>query len=241
MIEPTIESLLAAAPANGDRALAAHAAPLLCFDTREPFLPAAAGYTVFRASGPSPSFPRQILLGENAHTPATQAVEYAIWWDWDIGHLYELEHVWVYLDDAGQVVNAEASWHGGYHTMRSGEAIPLQDGHVRLLAEPGKHALAPAEDWFEVRRAETRVECLQPGRGGVWITPLFEAAIHSKSPAADRDVQAYLARFAFEPTYQFAQTFQIGPEHLVPWPYLCEWIPRRVAWWVERLHAERAG
>jgi hypothetical protein len=40
---------------------------------------------------------------------AALAIEYAIWWDWDIGHLYELEHVWVYLDADRQVIRGEAS------------------------------------------------------------------------------------------------------------------------------------
>ena len=86
---------------------------MLLFDAREPFLPLAAGYTLFRQSGPSPSF-RQgfaVDLAPQGHPPARLAIEYAIWWDWDIGHLYELEHVWVYVDDGGRVVRCEASWH----------------------------------------------------------------------------------------------------------------------------------
>ncbi|HMM26777.1 MAG: hypothetical protein AAGU78_10065 [Chloroflexota bacterium] len=235
MPEPTVESLLSAEPFSDDRALAARAAPLLMFDAREPFLPSAVGYTVFRADGPSPSFPRQICLAPPGRAPAALAIEYAIWWDWDIGHLYELEHAWVYLDAAGQVVEAEASWHGGYHVMRADGDIPFRDGRVRLLSEPGKHALAPCQRWFETRRAETLEDCARPGKGGVWITPLFEAHIHDKSPAADRAVQAYLAQSAFEPTYEFTQPFQIAEQHLVAWPRLFAWIPRRVAGWVRDL------
>ena len=79
---------------------------MLLFDACEPFLPLAAGYTLFRQSGPSPSF-RQgfaVDLAPPGHPPARLAIEYAIWWDWDIGHLYELEHVWVYVDEGGRVV-----------------------------------------------------------------------------------------------------------------------------------------
>ncbi len=241
MIEPTLEHLLTAEPPSEDRALAARAAPLLMFDTHEPFLPQAAGYTVFRADAASPSFPREVTLNPPGRTGVTTAIEYAIWWDWDIGHLYELEHAWVYLDAAECVIDAEASWHGGYHTMRAHDEIPFSGERVRLLSEPGKHALAPSADWFERRSAETRDECARPGKGGVWVTPLFESAIHDKSPAADRAVQAHLASAAFQPSFEFTQAFQIGEEHLVAWPRMYEWIPRRVAWWVRRLHPETPG
>lgn len=236
--EPTLDRLLASEPSGEDRALAARAAPLLMFDTREPFLPQAVGYTVFRADGASPSFPRQIALNAPGRAGATTVIEYAIWWDWDIGHLYELEHAWVYLDAAENVIEAEASWHGGYHTMRANGAIPLSDGRVRLLSEPGKHAFAPAEDWFAQRDAETRGECARPGQGGVWVTPLFEKHIVDKSPAADLAVRAHLARSAFAPSFEFTQAFHIRESHLVAWPRLFKWIPRRVAWWVRTLRPE---
>ncbi|MCU0503271.1 MAG: glycerophosphodiester phosphodiesterase [Anaerolineae bacterium] len=105
-----------AAPQGGtDRRLAMRYAPILRFDANEPFLPLAAGYTIFRESGASPSFQRGrvIDLAPEGESPAALAIEYAIWWDWDIGHLYELEHAWVYVDAQGQVVRAEASWLAG--------------------------------------------------------------------------------------------------------------------------------
>ena len=123
-----------------EHALALRHAPLLRMDLREPFSPSAFGYTVFREDVDSPSFPRRITLPPGA----ASAVEYAIWWDWDIGHLYELEHVWVYLAADGQVIAAEASWHGEWNPMRTAAgAPPLQDGRVVLHSEPGKHAFSP--------------------------------------------------------------------------------------------------
>ena len=88
-------------PIAGDLDLARRHAPILLFDAREPFLPSAAGYTVFHtADAASSSFPRYVRI----EAPAVLAIEYALWWDWDIQHLYELEHVWVMLDAAGTVV-----------------------------------------------------------------------------------------------------------------------------------------
>jgi hypothetical protein len=100
--DPHLTSLLVGQAASPEHELAALYAPLLRFDQREPFLPLAAGYTIFGQSGPSPSFPRTIEVG-----PGEQVVEYAIWWDWDIVHLYELEHVWVYLDSRERPARAK--------------------------------------------------------------------------------------------------------------------------------------
>ena len=49
-----------------DRALAARYAPILRFDAHEPFFPLAAGYTIFRESGPAPSFRQGHRIAANA-------------------------------------------------------------------------------------------------------------------------------------------------------------------------------
>ncbi len=147
--DPLYTALLTTPQDHAEQALALRYAPIIQFDSREPFLPLAAGYTIFRVDAASPSFARQIPLATAGRPGAAVVIEYAIWWDWDIGHLYELEHVWVYVDAAEQVVHCEASSHGGYHPM-------LVDGHfahagdqVILLSEPGKHAFGPNPAWYD--------------------------------------------------------------------------------------------
>ncbi len=239
--EPTAVSLLSnheqqAAidhQAAADHQLAARYAPILQFDALEPFLPSIVGYTIFRESQPSASFPRQIELGASE---TAVCIEYAIWWDWDIQHLYELEHVWVYLDGNGRVVHAEASWHGGYHDMTVDGVLPMTGEHLTLFAESGKHAFAPSRSWLEKCANTTQKACTRyAGVGGVWITPLFEDIIQTKAPLADRLVHTYLERLAFEPSLNFDQTFAISSEMLIPWAALFDWIPQRVAWWVAEL------
>ena len=110
MLEGTLEALDRRLDSETDRALAERHAPVIQFDKNEPFLPSVVGYTIFRQSAASPSFPRDIQLRDRAQF----VIEYAIWWDWDIQHLYELEHVWVYVD-GGEVVDIEASWHGKFN------------------------------------------------------------------------------------------------------------------------------
>src|SRR5215207_3693683 len=142
-VDPLYAALLAAPAEPEAHALAARYAPLIRFDQREPFLPLAAGYTLFPADAPSPSFPRHVTLSAPDRRSAHLAIEYAIWWDWDIQHLYELEHVWVYLDASGQLIHAEASWHGGFQAMRYDAVVPREGEHVLICSEPGKHAFAP--------------------------------------------------------------------------------------------------
>ncbi|MFN2231162.1 MAG: glycerophosphodiester phosphodiesterase [Anaerolineae bacterium] len=223
------------------RDLAYHYAPCIRFDTHEPFLPLAAGYTVFTQDDPSPSYTkgRTIHLAPSGEAPAATAIEYAIWWDWDIGHLYELEHVWVYIDERGQVVRGEASWHGDYRDMRHNGALAVEDGHLVVYSEPGKHAFAPTPQWFRQRWAEMkRLPTTDlAGLGGVLVARYFRGQIQ-KTPLADRLVCTYLTHHGFEPAWEFGQRFCFERDQLVPWPALRAWIPRRVNAWIDQLSHE---
>lgn len=222
-------------PHPADDALARRHAPRIRFDAREPFLPQVVGYTIFRENGPSPSFPREIVLPETAAC----AIEYAIWWDWDIQHLYELEHIWVYLDGDEQVVAADASWHGGFHVMADSEGrVPLEEGRVTVFSESGKHAFAPVIDWLLERRPKTDKACgPRSGRMGVHVTPLFEGRIHDRLPLNNNVVHAHLERLRFTPTYDFSLRFDLADALFVPWPALEAWIPGRVTCWADYLRA----
>jgi glycerophosphoryl diester phosphodiesterase len=235
---PDIAALLAVPQDTSHRALAARYAPIICLDAREPFLPLVVGYTIFQEDADSPSFPRRIELAPAGEPAATLAIEYAIWWDWDITHLYELEHIWVFVGNDGRVVRGEASWHGRHHSMALDGKLPLEGERMVVLSQPGKHAFAPGRDWFaapDQRRVIHRLATRWAGAGGVWITPLFEGKITSRTPYANTLVRTYLERRAFEPSWDFSQRFVIGEELLVPWPALQAWIPNRVAWWVSEL------
>ncbi len=220
-------------PDPDDYALALRHAPRIRFDTREPFMPSVVGYTVFRDSGPSPSFPRDITLNGEAKT----VIEYAIWWDWDIQHLYELEHIWVWLDENDNVIASEASWHGGLHPMVDENGNPpMEHGRVTVYSESGKHAFAPSPAWLLERAPRTRQSCgPKAGRMGVLVTPLFEGKIASRTPLANRAVHSYLQCHAFEPSFEYNKVFDLESVVHVPWAQLQAWIPQRVAWWADEL------
>jgi glycerophosphoryl diester phosphodiesterase len=232
-VEPTVEELLGQAGAAPDLDLAAAYAPILYLDAREPFVPLAVGYTVFRRSIHSPSAHRYIELERRGKGAADTVIEYAIWWDWDITHLYELEHVWVYLDANGEVIHAEGSRHGRYRKMLAGGVPPLAGNRLTLFVEAGKHSVAPTRGSIEALAPFTRKLCLHhAGLEGVLVTWLFRGIIRAKSPEADRLVHTYLERYAFEPSLEFSRAYPIPARSLVPWPALFAWIPRRVTWWV---------
>jgi glycerophosphoryl diester phosphodiesterase len=236
-----LSSLLSAPQDAEERALVARYTPILRFDACEPFLPLAAGYTIFRQSGPSLSFSRgrQVELAPEDQPPAKLAIEYAIWWDWDIGHLYELEHAWVFVDAEGRVVRGEASWHGGYHDMRHDGELALEGDHLMVYSEPGKHAFAPTPAWFEERRQRfKRSETgALAGASGVLLAPYVADAVQV-TPLKNRLVHTYLAQHAFEPSWDFSQVFHLAPEMLVPWPALRDWMGARVNGCLDQLARE---
>ncbi|MBN1964457.1 MAG: hypothetical protein JW910_07410 [Anaerolineae bacterium] len=221
-------------PDPADYLQALRHAPLICFDRHEPFLPLAVGYTVFRTDGPSRSFSRDVVLPPGA----ALGIEYAIWWDWDIQHLYELEHIWVYLDQTGRVIKAEASWHGLYNEMidEAGQP-PLEAGRLVLHSESGKHAFAPSARWLHERADMTHRHCTTlAGVMGLHVTPVFESALRRKrNPLVNGLVLSALRRHAFQPSFIYDLVFDLRETMVVPWSSLAEWIPQRVTWWVRRL------
>jgi glycerophosphoryl diester phosphodiesterase len=221
-------------PSEADYQLALKYAPRIRFDTNEPFLPSVVGYTVFRQTSPSSSFPRTIEVADKIAT----VIEYAIWWDWDIEHLYELEHIWVLLDNEGNLIGGEASWHGGMHVMLDEtERLPIEDGRLTVHSEPGKHAFAPSPKWLQERRETTVFSCGRTsGYMGVHVTPLFKGRIHDRTILNNRLVHTYLERQAFQPSYEFTKTFDLESAVFVPWARLNDWIPSRVSWWTQELN-----
>jgi phosphoglycolate phosphatase-like HAD superfamily hydrolase len=213
-------------------------APVIRFDEAEPFLPLAAGYTIFHGEEQSPSFFRRIA---RAWRPQwTTAIEYAIWWDWDIGHLYELEHVWCYLDESARLVWVEASSHGAYASMLLEDGtIPSIGTHPVVYSQPGKHAFSPTPHWFEMFRDGVFLETsANAGNQGVLVQEPYARQI-SKNAETDASARAWLKRLAFTPTLKFKRQFHIERAQLVPWATLDAWIPLRVNWWLDHLRTNR--
>jgi hypothetical protein len=214
---------------DGDRSSALF--PVIMFDRMEPFLPSKVGYSVYTQPGDSNADYKRRLGSESQMgfdlAGLSEVIEYGIWWDWDIEHLYELEAVWVYLGEGDRYLRVEASWHGGYREMVVGDRIPMKDGRPLLFSQPGKHAFAPSPKWFPREERMIRPCTENAGSGGVHVTPLFEGRLR-RTPERDRLVREYLRRKAFVPSFDFVKEWVMPPEAFVPWEELHRWIPLRV-------------
>ena len=158
------------------------------------------------------------------------AIEYAIWYDYDIQHLYELEHVWVYVDYNGRVKKVEASFHGKFLNMvdlENGELI-LEDGtHPVVYAQPGKHALVP--DPRVIRMIPAWLESCQEmaGLDGVLVQDMFEDQIHTDDEL-QKMTETYIKEvFGFRPSLEFVP-FTLENDKLMSWEELKNSIPDRV-------------
>jgi putative hydrolase of the HAD superfamily len=217
---------------NVDAAALAYA-PVILLDAREPFRPRRLGYTLLEHSQRSPSFLREIEIVP----PAVQAIEYAIWWEWDISHLFDLEHVWVYLDAVGAVLACEGSYHGFYRELD----VTLEEGHVVVLALPGKHGFGGSPEDFAAGKAETERACgPEAGRDGLLIPHLYLDRLR-KDPHDDALIFAHLQRRSFVPAWQFMERIQPAAKQLCPWSELEAWMPGQVEACVARLRREEAN
>ncbi len=245
-----------------DLALALRYAPIIRLDRLDPLLPSFAGYTLFREDAPSASFPREVTLrprfpqiepddaariarlfpdGRLPRVPeitAALVVEYAIWWDWDIQHLYELEHAWSYVGSDGRLLYVEASWHGSYFPMLWNGSSPHDGDRPILYSQPGKHAFVPDPALLEAERERTRRSCTEAaGSGGLLLKEDLFAGKIVKDDRRDDLARAYMRGLAFDPSFEFTQVVPLEEAMLVPWPALYSWIPGRI----DRILAELGG
>lgn len=222
--------------ASGDLSLARRLAPVIRFAANEPFLPSHVGVTVMDTPGTSPSAPLEVTFGPGV----ARVIEYAIWWDWDIGHLYELEHVWLKLDAANEIVGVDASAHGRLFPMtRADASLPVEDGRVTLFSEPGKHAFHATPEAITAKKWQMTAACRElAGTGHVLINDMFEQRFSHVSAEDHRAVRRHLEAQAFEPSFEFSQRFDLSEVHFLSWPDLYEYIAGRVP---EVLEEVRAG
>lgn len=214
-------------PAYAWEPVAAALAPHLAVDDAEPFLPQAVAVTVVDVTGTlSPTVMGLVVdLAEGAEV----VVEYALWWEYEIGHLYGLEHVWVHgrRTAAGwAVVAVEGSAHGHRHAL---DGVRLHNGRPVIYLEPGKHGTAVDPESFAAPRDVLEWLCSTgAGRGGVCVTAQFEGYLHA-TPRRSRQARRFLSNYAFTPTWSFSRVVDTRDLPAVPWDELRRNVPAIVA------------
>ncbi|WP_159881826.1 hypothetical protein [Paenibacillus puerhi] len=212
-------------------------APALQLDIAEPFEPIRAGITFLDRPGDSPSFNRRIEFDPEQ---VKGVLEYAVYWDYDIQHLYDLEHVWIFLGHQGEIVRCEASFHGKYLLGLLPDRSNIeQDMHVRLLVQAGKHAFSPMPELF--RLLPDVPACCQEraGEEGVLVPRMFEN-LYPADDRLHRLAKRHLQAFRFQPLHRY-RPYTWAEDAMVPWPQLQQEIPVRMNRLLRRLEDEEAA
>lgn len=209
-----------------DKELALKYAPILHFDLDETIPLQKVGYTVFREERSSDSFPRRTVKPDFCGL----VIEYALFWDYDIQHMYDLEHIWVWVSPNGRVTKAEASFHGKYLTLWEPE-MPFAElpdkNHVHAYCQPGKHAFLPEGELFRLIPG-WRESCNENAGGEVLVGGPF-AGTYAPSDEDNLRCAAYIREnLAFTPTLAFDEGTIIPAEMLCSWEELKAWIPVRI-------------
>src|SRR5688572_7148783 len=227
-----------------DLELARRHAPIVYFDAVEPFLPRMVGYAVLRQPGPSPSFERYLALDVPDMGRAAAVIEYALWTDWDIQHLYELEHVWSYVDADGGLLFAEASWHGGLGPLVQDGRLSREGDRPVAYAQPGKHAMAPTPELFsrfDIMRTRFARACgPAAGSDGMIVTDVMRGRLEM-SRRTDALANAFLRQRAFAPTWRFERRWDAMRAPWLPVDELLDAIPRWIADVAAALEDERSA
>ena len=210
-----------------DFSLAHKYAPIIHCDVGETIPLVKVGYTVFRKEERSDSFPKRTVKPDCCGL----VIEYALFWDYDIQHMYDLEHIWVWVAPDGSVTRAEASFHGKYLSLWSADmafAQPPTGTHVHAWCQPGKHAFLPNGQLF--RLIPGWKECCSEAAGGAILVGGPFAGVYD--PTAEDNVRcaAYIRKhLSFTPTLTFDAGALIPGDMLCTWEALKAWIPGRIA------------
>lgn len=209
-----------------DQQLALKYAPIIHYDTNETIPLVKVGCTVFREEMRSDSFPKRTVKPDFCGL----VIEYALFWDYDIQHMYDLEHIWVWVAADGSVTKAEASFHGKYLTLWEPDmpfAKPLTGTHVHAFCQPGKHAFLPDGQLF--RLIPGWKECCNEAAGGAVLVGGPFGGLYKPTPEDDERCAAHIReKYAFVPTLEFDAGAAIPEDVLCTWEELKAWIPGRI-------------
>lgn len=205
--------------------LAKRYAPIIHFDEHEPFFPVRIGISVLHPGMGSPSFNRIFPADDSS---IKYIIEYAIYWDYDIQHLYELEHVWIYVGHDESVKDCEASFHGDYMKgwFLSNRDQQISGTKVKLYSQPGKHAFSPDPRLFELIPNYSTCTYETAGSAGLIITDAF-TGVYETNEKINQLVETYLQKFRFKPSGNY-KSFTWPEDIFVSWEKLREEIPQRI-------------
>lgn len=180
-----------------DQTLFTRFMPVLMEDEHEPFEIKKVACTLFRESVKSPTSGFQTSIDP----PSVCAIEYAFYWDYDIQHLYDLEHAFVFVDKEGAVTDLISSFHGRFYRQSS---VTFKGNRPVLYIQPGKHALMAHPEYFRLFVDYGKACNEKAGIDGVAL-PGFIGGV-SFTPDDSKAVARYIKdSFAFCPTGSYKE------------------------------------
>ena len=221
-------------------------APIIYMDKKEPIKIKKVGYEVYTENGAkSKSFNRNFDF-EN-FKGAVKVIEYAYYLDYDIQHLYDLEHIWIYIDEYDNIVGAEGSYHGRFLNAivpeftsfnkrdTLGEELFVKRGNCaevvypkgsRLImySQPGKHAMLCSPKLMYLY-TELFESCGRlAGIHGLDAPERYLKDIYITEVENEKVVAYIRENFSFKPTMEFKEV-EISQADYMPWDELAEQIP----------------
>lgn len=207
-----------------NRELALRFQPHIYRDKRDPFPVRHIGYTVFREKGSSQSF-RNLVL-DPAEYGAVFVIEYAVYYDYDIQHMYDLEHAWTAVRTDGSLAGCWGTFHGMRLRADRLASFRTEEGCPVLFAEPGKHALLPDPALFSLH--DQFPDCCGTKAGGGLLVPDMLRGRMATDAAQDEWIRRYMReRYVFTPAMEFERE-DVAEERFLPWPELMARIPELV-------------
>ena len=198
--------------------------PHIYMDRKEPFPIRYIGCTFFTEPGESASWPG-LKLDPHAEDAAA-IIEYAIYYDYDIQHLYDLEHIWVAIGADGKVQNCWCSFHGMRLRAAGLSSFNVDGTHPVMYAQPGKHAMLPDPELFELH-PQFHTACNKDAGGGLLIPPMLNGRMVTDE-IRDAKVSRYIcSHFFFEPALEFERHI-LDDTQFISWPELLDKIPELV-------------
>lgn len=211
------EILLPSAPEDFLRYL-----PFLYQDENETVPLRKIGFHLCTQAGPSASVPGMTLSPADRDTRFL--IEFSLYWDYDIQHMYDLEQIWVFVGGDGSLRGLWNSFHGfvldafGLPAM-----VHRRDGRPMLYIQPGKHAPLADPALFGLHK-DFRASLREQAGGGLLIPP-FLADVLRTTPELDDRIRRHIRKsLTFEPSGRYVPV-PVTPDMLCPTGELLALIP----------------
>lgn len=198
-------------------------APIIYMDKKEPIKIKKVGYRIYEKDGErSDSFNRSFDFQN--HRGTVKVVEYAYYLDYDIQHLYDLEHIWIYLDKNGKVVGVEGSYHGRLLNATKFARYSSDGKRVIMYSQPGKHAMLADPELMNLY-PELYESCDRlAGISGLDAPERYLKDIHITEEENQKVIKHIRKNFIFKPSMEFEE-HDIPKEDYMKWEELAEKIP----------------